>query len=125
MAIQERRFQDVIDLEAAMFKRSAGNEKAISEQRNWAWERDDWEQFELAMRERRYEDAKRLHATMLSQRSDLKQQLVLAIKEKRWLDVAHFRDAISRSGEELSDAISQSVEEQMPATNLPPSHINM
>ena len=125
MAIQERRFQDVIDLEAAMFKRSAGNEKAISEQRNWAWERDDWEQFELAMRERRYEDAKRLHATMLSQRSDLKQQLVLAIKEKRWLDVAHFRDAISRSGEELSDAISQSFEEQMPATNLPPSHINM
>jgi hypothetical protein len=60
MAIQERRFQDVIDLESAMFKRSAGNEKAISEQRNWAWERDDWEQFELAMRERRYEDAKRL-----------------------------------------------------------------
>jgi hypothetical protein len=95
MAIQERRFQDVIDLEAAMFKRSAGNEKAISEQRNWVWERDDWEQFELAMREQRYADAKRLHATMLSQQSDLKQQLVLAIKEKRWLDAAHFCEAIS------------------------------
>jgi hypothetical protein len=78
-----------------MFKRSAGNEKAISEQRNWVWERDDWEQFELAMREQRYADAKRLHATMLSQQSDLKQQLVLAIKEKRWLDAAHFCEAIS------------------------------
>jgi hypothetical protein len=36
----------------------------------------------------------------------LKQQLVLQIKEKRWLDAAHFRDVISRSGEEQSDAIS-------------------
>jgi hypothetical protein len=53
-------------------------------------------------------------ATMLSQQSDLKKKLVLAIKAKRSLDAAHFRDAIS-----------QSVEEQMPATNLPPSHINM
>ncbi len=58
------------------------------------------EQFELEMRERRYEDAKCLDETILSQQSDLKQQLVLAIIEKRWLDTAHFRDSISRSGEE-------------------------
>jgi hypothetical protein len=111
-----------IRLKASMLE---GNEKTISELHNWTWERDDWEQFELTIHERRYEEGKRLHTTMLSQQSDLKQQLVLPIEEKRWLDAAHFCDVISRSGEEQSDVISQSVEEQMPVTNLPPSHINM
>jgi hypothetical protein len=65
------------------------------------------EQFELAMRERRYEDAKRLDATMLAQQSDLKQQLALAEQEKQFDECIRLRDLIDAQKPSLPDPMTR------------------
>jgi hypothetical protein len=83
------------------------------------------EQFDRALLEQRFEDLPDIEDTMRSEHGGVQQQLVLVIKEKRWLQAAHIRDVISRSGEEQSDAISPSVKEQMPQPQRLPQCIKI
>ena len=86
------------------FKRSARNEQTIQEQRNWAWERDDWtciyyphawgrsERAKLqwriycAIQEQRYEDISDLDDAMIAEQRHLQQQWDLAEHEDRYDD---------------------------------------
>jgi hypothetical protein len=91
------------------FKRSAGNEKAIPEQRNWAWERDDWAAWARAERanlqwriycailDQRYEDISNIDDAVIAEQRHLQQQWDLAIQEGRGYAADRFSDAIHRS----------------------------
>ena len=54
------------------------------------------EQLALAIREQRFEDAKRLKAAMIAEH-DLEQQLALAVKDERFDDCIRFRDALAQA----------------------------
>jgi len=73
------------------------------------------EQFDCALREERFGDLKGIKDAMrAAEHGGVQQQLALALKEKRWLEAAHFCELISRSGDEQRDVISPPVQEQMP-----------
>jgi hypothetical protein len=82
------------------------------------------EQFDCALREERFGDLKGIKDVMrAAEHGGVQQQLALALKEKRWLEAAHFCEVISRSGDEQSDAISPPVQEQKPQHLVPEAGI--
>ena len=58
------------------FKRSTRNEQAIPEQRNWAWERDDWSVWQRA------------------ERTNFQWRIYCAIQEQRYEDISDLEDAM-------------------------------
>ena len=90
------------------FKRSVRNEQAIQEQRNWAWERDDWPVWQRAERtnlqwriycsiqEQRYEDISDLEDAMIAEQHHLHQQWDSTVQERRWSAADRFSDVIHR-----------------------------
>ena len=118
------------------FKRSSRNEQTIQEQRNWAWERDDWPtwarleranlpwRIHWAIQEQRYEDISDLDDAMIAEHCHLQQQWELAEHEDRYDDCTRLSDAIHRH---LDIYIAQSHhgQGQMTTPNRPHQQIKM
>ena len=74
------------------------------------------EQYDLALHEYRYEELPGLEESMLVEQSGMQQQWDLAVKEKRWVDAARYRDIVK----------SQNAEDTTPAVHaLQPSRIKI
>ena len=112
------------------------NEQAIQEQRNWAWERDDWptwgrsERANLqwriysAIQEQRYEDISDLEDTMIAEQRHLQQQWDLAVQERRWSAAARFSDDSHRQID-IYIAQSHNGQGEMTTPNRPHQQIKM